>query len=165
MQSELLKIGIAPKYHDSVSLKPLKSYFLYGDIGTGKTYEAAGLAREALRQGLTTRFYSMARLFDAILGYDRHDPSDYTLSSIRNCGFLVIDDLGKEKLTEWKYEQLFEVIDHRYGHEKMTCITSNYSLSELADKWGENIGGQAIVSRIAEMCSVVKLTGEDRRLG
>ncbi len=159
------KIGITKKYQNAASTRPIESYFLYGAIGTGKTYEASALAREANRLGMYVRFYSAAGLFNALRSYDPHDGNDYTLECIKNGDVLVIDDLGKEKLTEWKYEQLFDVIDHRYNNEKTTIITSNYLLSELAGIYGDNISGQAIVSRLAEMCKVVDMGGKDRRLG
>lgn len=158
------KIGIPPKFHQATSSNQVKSYYIFGAVGSGKTYEAVGLAKKALEEGMKVIFYSAAKLFEALREYNHQDPSDYTLSTIRNRDVLIIDDLGKEKLTEWKYEQLFDIIDHRYGFEKTTIITSNYSLSDLAKRYGDNVGGQAIVSRIAEMCEQMDMGGKDRRL-
>lgn len=163
--NELKNAGIPPRFYHAKSSNQLKSYYIFGVVGSGKTYEAVGLAKTAIEDGTEVAFFSTAKLFEALRKYNPQDSSDNTMSMLRNRAVLIIDDLGKEKLTEWKYEQLFDIIDHRYGYNKTTIITSNYDLEELAERYGDNVSGQAIVSRIAEMCEQVDMGGKDRRLG
>ncbi len=84
-----------------------------------------------------------------------HQILDY-YSSVR---VLFLDDIGTEKTTDWAQQTLYTVIDHRYREVLQTVITSNLSLNELSDKTGDRI-----TSRIAEMCVVIELKGQDRRL-
>jgi DNA replication protein DnaC len=154
------KAQIPAKFRDAQTEWPIASYFLCGEVGTGKTYTAAALALKA--DGYVS-FRSSFSLFNQLREYDPRDPNDYSKAIIENADFLVIDDVGKEKMTDWKFEQLFGLINHRYENELTTTITSNFTLSELAVLWGDDINGQAIVSRIAEMCDVVLLDGIDRR--
>lgn len=71
----------------------------------------------------------------------------------------MLDDIGAEKPTEWVRETLFSLIDFRYQNNKPIIFTSNFHLSNL-----ENKLGKPIISRIVEMCRVIKLDGEDFRL-
>ena len=74
--------------------------------------------------------------------------------------FLVLDDLGVEKITDWSFTVLYLIIDNRYNNYKQTVITSNDTLDELAKKLGED----RIPSRICGMCTTVDMNGNDYRL-
>ena len=73
--------------------------------------------------------------------------------------FMVLDDLGVEKTTDWSLQTLYAIIDHRYRNMKKTIITSNLNLNELSDKLGDRIA-----SRIAGMCKTIEIKGKDRRI-
>lgn len=44
---------------------------------------------------------------------------------------LVIDDLGKEKPTEWVLEKLFLIVNNRYNNYLPIVITTNYNRNQL----------------------------------
>lgn len=159
------KAQIPPIFWEAETDLPVCSYFITGEVGTGKSYTASALAIKAIEESIGyVSFRSVKSLFDHIREYDPFNPNDYSRAIIENASLLVIDDAGKESMTDWKFEQLFGLINHRYEHGLTTIITSNYSLSELAQKWGNDANGQAIVSRIYEMCEVIVKTGDDKRL-
>ena len=66
---------------------------------------------------------------------------------------------GSEKITEWVLETFYLLINKKYNERIPLVITSNFKLMNLATQLNDRI-----VSRIVEMCDVVELTGEDRRL-
>lgn len=82
--------------------------------------------------------------------------SDYI---IKGGGLYFIDDIGSEKVTEWVEEIVYLLINVRYEQTAPMIFSSNLSLSELAEKIGDRSA-----SRIKEMCHIIKLDGEDRRL-
>lgn len=136
--------------------------YLWGDVGTGKTYSAASAVRLALKAGLTAKLTTSKRLLDAIKkGYDEHD--SYALESAETVQLLVLDDLGAERPTDWAIETLSGLIDARYATNHPTIITSNFRLGELRDTWG-GIPGARVASRIAGACKTIHFTGDDRRL-
>ena len=45
-------------------------------------------------------------------------------------GLLVLDDLGKEKTSEWVEETLNLVVNTRYNHQRATIFTSNFEEKE-----------------------------------
>lgn len=75
--------------------------------------------------------------------------------------FLILDDLGTEKSTDFANSILDSVIDARYQKAKArhTIITTNLSLKELE----ENRGHARILSRINDVGSIVELTHRYRK--
>ena len=61
-------------------------------------------------------------------------------------------------MTEWNREKLFEVINARYEDYLPTIITTNLTPKQMQAEFGD-----AVYSRIIEMCDAVVLGGEDKR--
>lgn len=133
--------------------------FIYGGYGTGKT----GLAVSALKTHIEREvaggwFYVVSDLLEQTrrsYGGEGADP----LQEVRGRGFVVLDDLGAERPTEWVQERLFQLINHRHGHFLPTIITSNLDMAHIAGALGERIAG-----RLTEMCIVVEVEGRDLRV-
>ena len=64
------------------------------------------------------------------------------------------DDCDKLKLTEFKYQEIFSLIDTIYRKQLGISLTSNLELGDLARS--ERLP-QAAVSRIDRMCRVILL--------
>lgn len=76
------------------------------------------------------------------------------------CGApLIIDDLGKEKQSEFTNELLFRVVNRRYKDNLPLIVTTNYRLPDLAKRLD-----YAVFSRIVELCKAVDMRGRDYRL-
>jgi DNA replication protein DnaC len=72
--------------------------------------------------------------------------------------FLVLDDLGVEKSSEFSTLMIYLIINRRCTSGKTTIITSNLSLSEIQERLSERIS-----SRIKGMCREITVTGNDKR--
>jgi len=72
--------------------------------------------------------------------------------------FLYLDDIGTEYKTEFANEKLFTLLDYRVAKELPTFITTNLSLSEIKNTYGERIH-----SRINELCVPIQVRGDDQR--
>lgn len=162
-----------PQAQKYVSMK--KGLYISGDRGTGKTHLAVALMREHLKNmrmlyngseyrinlNMIPVFISVPELLLEIRqSYSNGGSSEKEIIdkyTVRD--FLVMDDLGVEKSTDWSLQILYIIIDRRYREEKRTIITSNLSLDDLADKLDDRIA-----SRIAGMCVLVPMKGSDRRL-
>lgn len=80
---------------------------------------------------------------------------------------LIIDDLGKEKPSEWGLEKLFTVINSRYENNLPVIITTNYDQNSLINRLsisGEIKIAKSIISRLYEMCYLVKIEDRDHRI-
>jgi len=90
------------------------------------------------------------------------------LAPLVSCDLLIIDDLGTERLEGRVLEEMFRLVDGRYGHEGATIVTSNWRPSELAQRIAEgsdDVMAEKVVARLVEMCPPVEWHYHDRRLG
>ena len=117
---------------------PLKSLYLYGEYGSGKTTYAMAIVRQVMREWSSKRYiwprYMSARQLDSrLLQASRCDEGDeYELTSISEIDLLFIDDFDKVSPTERFQVQLFEIINRRQINNLPTVITSNFAHKELS---------------------------------
>lgn len=132
--------------------------YIWGPRGTGKTHLATALVRRK-DYGLMVKPQNMLRLMRDRF-YDSKREAD-GIDFFVNHRLLCIDDLGTEPLTPHTRSLLYEVIDGRWLNKKQgLLITSNYSPDELAAQ----LEADRIASRIAGMCRIIRLGGNDRRI-
>jgi DNA replication protein DnaC len=161
-----------------------KGLFLEGPRGVGKTHaEAALMKSKILQAGLIEGWidgavkepcwmkplyqdyplYISASEFLLKIRATFKNNSEMTeneaIEKYSNAKILYLDDIGAEKPTDWAIATLYLLIDRRYSEMRQTVISSNLSLDELADRFDDRIS-----SRVAGMCSVIKMEGKDRRL-
>lgn len=105
--------------------RDIKSLALFGVPGVGKTHLAIVVLRELIhRYAIPGRYaHVLHSLEDAksSFGGDGVNP----INSIKQFPFLVLDDLGSERSTNWALEQVSRIIDFRVNDELPTLITSN----------------------------------------
>ncbi|MGB9813502.1 MAG: ATP-binding protein [Thermovenabulum sp.] len=139
--------------------------YITGGYGVGKTHLAAAIANYLIQNLKATVIFGNVTTLLGRIRYAYSDSSQYEedqiMKELYDVDLLIIDDLGKEKPTEWVEEKLYTVINQRYEDYKPIVVTSNLEL-EVIEQRLENCGG-AIVSRIIEMCRGIKIVGSDFR--
>jgi DNA replication protein DnaC len=79
---------------------------------------------------------------------------------------LVLDDVGKEKTSEWVEETMTFIVNSRYNNRLTTIFTSNYEDTpdlEVLDSLRVRVGSR-MYSRMHEMCEFIEYGGADYRL-
>lgn len=137
-----------------------ESLFIHGPCGSGKSHLAAAVLQKwsSYLQG-SVGFERTTHLMRSIRGMKGFEESLY-IESLAAKKLLVIDDLGVGRGTEFTLSVLYEIIEertHRGRHGLI--ITSNLSLDEIADKFGDD----RLTSRIAGMCKSVHMDLPDWR--
>jgi DNA replication protein DnaC len=164
---------------------------LYGEVGSGKSTMAAHILHQILSQELYVPRYLEAlksrtlenqqsseyrilskyqfvrlplllQMIKRSFSKDYEGPSEAELlDQCMLARFLVLDDLGVELTTDWAFQTLYLIVDERYGEERPTVFTSNFSL----DKLDQKLNDLRLVSRIVGMCGehVYEIEGKDRR--
>jgi DNA replication protein DnaC len=74
-------------------------------------------------------------------------------------GLLVLDDLGRERISEWSAEVLYGLVSERYDERRPTAVTSNVAAAQL-----QRAGYGAVLSRLAERGLILELDAPDYRL-
>jgi DNA replication protein DnaC len=138
------------------------SLFLFGNRGAGKTHLMAAMVNDLIQQGeLKTYMVSAPRLLIDIRDNMIHGEVNEAqmIQRLNKREFLFLDDLGTEKPTEWVLQTLYMLVDSRYISNMSIVVSSNYSLKDISAKLDDRIA-----SRIAEMCKLVQLKFDDRRV-
>lgn len=134
--------------------------FLYGSFGVGKTHLAVSILNCLLKKNDEVIFKPSGELFDDIISSFEKKNTQEIIKLYSNVKNLIIDDLGKEKPTEFTISTLYKIINARYENELPTIITSNYTINQLINKFkinGDEITAISIFRRITEYCKIVEI--------
>lgn len=143
------------RWRDSPTSAPW--LYLYGAVGTGKTWAVVAAIREAVKVPRTVAWELVT--FSALLESRRPGTQQVDGCRYEKADLLVVDDLGMVKSSsEWAIEELWRVVDYRRRNQLATVLTGNVPPAGLSAEFNEQI-----VSRIAQSCIVVAMAGTDRR--
>lgn len=137
---------------------------LAGGYGSGKTHLAAAVCNVLVDRGIPVLYGTFVEHLENIRNDFEHTGLNLYLSKMKSTPVLVIDDLGKEKKTDWTRQTLFDVINYRYEHMLPTIITTNLVSNGKYDDLARHVEG-AVWSRFCEMCNIVETAGGDYRQG
>ncbi len=130
--------------------------FLVGPWGTGKSHLAYAVLHELVKAGNPGMAATVPDLMDDLRPGQE---AEGKITILKNIDFLVLDDLGAQKNTEWVTERIFVIVNARYADLRPTIYTSNSRLEELE----RTPGWARIIDRIIEACRVVKMDGSSYR--
>lgn len=141
---------------------------MHGISGIGKTRAAWKLTNrfwaDGLKQGynLPITFLAMRDFESKVIEAFEDRKHASALREICNAYFLVLDDLGKEKLTSRMAIDLFSVIDHRTENDLPTVITTNFSGKAFLERFlpQDRETGIAIGRRIRDYFTIQGMSHE-----
>lgn len=175
------RIEVPPKCEDMMMARSQASRFaheytvgaegllLYGSTGTGKTLLSCCILQFLiLQRGVSARFVEFGHLLTELRNCFREPGrARDVIEPLVSVPFLVIDELGKGRGSDWELSVLDDLISKRYNAERTTLLTTNYPIQQSAVFEGEEDlserVGMRIYSRLVEMCRPVQLNGEDYR--
>jgi DNA replication protein DnaC len=156
-----------------------KGLLFTGTMGVGKTHLAVGVVQRLVRErGVKGLFCDYRELLKSIQNSYNTEVRTTELELLKPvfaAEVLVLDDLGAQKPNEWVWDTVALILNTRYNDRQSTIITTNYDdlpaggsrLNEFEraarePTLGDRIGDR-MLSRLAEMCIRVKMTGKDCR--
>ncbi len=155
---------------------PPPGLVLYGPVGRGKTHFVVAAARTLLlTRGARVRFLEFTHLIaDLKAAFDRGEGASSLLDGLGEIDVLVLDELGKGRLTEFEDQMLDDLISRRYNAGLPILATTNYDPREPTGQRTANLArpggpqptlgdrvGDRVFSRLREMCRFYPLGGED----
>lgn len=189
IDGRIRKTGVPMKYRDAVCSAPWSwdwaessspGLYIWGDTGVGKTYEASAIiqrqarlwaaSQPSLHIGVVGKSFMAYRFttLSAILDQTRASGTtrDEVLERYNRFEMLCLDDLGKEKGSDYTLETLYRLIDLRLANGLRTIITSNMNPVELVNVLNPDDSGKMVADAILDRMrqyTVVEYCGESRR--
>ncbi len=169
-KNQLKVIKWLDDFYESFDLaKSMKGLYLHGSFGSGKTYLLTALLNELEHKKNAT--VEIVYFPDALrtLKEDWENFS-YQMNRYQNVDFLLLDDIGAEKVTEWgRDEVLGTILQYRMNANKTTFFTSNLTIEELeqhlslASTGVDKVKARRIIERIKQLTADLMLVSENRR--
>lgn len=146
--------------------KKNKGLYLHGSFGSGKTYILSAMFNELKKLGYTTEIvYFPTLLRDLKSDFDELDS---TLSYLETVDFLLLDDIGAEKVSEWSRDEILgTILQSRMNNAKTTFFTSNFTIDELENHFANNseiVKSRRIIERIKVLSEDMELISNNRRI-
>jgi DNA replication protein DnaC len=137
-----------------------RSLTLVGPTRTGKTTAAYAITNDAHVSGAWVVAGTAADLSAELKPDGEPLAFDYAVS----CDLLLLDDLGRERVTDWWLEQLQRIVDARRTNERRLIVTTNTlpdpqaAYDELAARYGA-----PVAERLIDDGGIVVLDGPAHR--
>lgn len=133
----------------------MRGLLLYGPPGTGKSWLAACIANALNAQNVPVLFLSAPRL----LAGSAESISE-ALDVMGRAKLLVLDDLGAERATEYRAEQIFNIVETRLNGGKPLIVTTNNPPDTVE---GLEARFRRTWERLRAMCYPVRMTAGNWR--
>ena len=143
--------------------QPTKGFLVYGRPGAGKTHLVCATLRYlALEKRVACRYVEfMLLLSDIRAGFDSNRGHMEVLRPLVQVPVLAIDELGKERGTDWERSMLDELISRRFNSGLTTLfatlaalrrLSGRSSVNELLAPLRSRSGATTTTSAMAERC-------------
>jgi len=150
-----------------------KGMFLYGSMGSGKTYALCAMANELAKRGVGSALVYFPELIAQIKASFSGETSAHglTVEKLKTVPVLMLDDIGSEPVTSWmRDEVLGRILNHRMMHELPTFFSSNFNFEQLQTHYAqttrneyEPVKAARILERIKALAIPVELVGRNYR--
>ena len=133
---------------------------LVGPAGCGKTRAAWILLKRLHFENLRVFGITSTGFAKACADQFHDNPqakalAEDTLTRCRRTKVLLLDDLGKQKMTERSELELFDLLEHRSSHELPIIWTANAAKGDLR-KMLSSDRGEPILRRLSEFTNIVR---------
>lgn len=150
-------LAFATAYADDFDavLKTGRCALFVGNVGTGKTHLAAGIALRLMRRDnrcvLFSSVMQAVRSIKDTWGKGGALSESQAIAALVRPDLLILDEVGVQFGSKTEELLMFEILNERYCARKPTLLMSNLPLDEVKDYLGERIfdrlredGGEAV---------------------
>ena len=146
-----------------VWLDQMYNLIFMGPSGTGKTFMASGLVRDAVLRGYKAQFMTMDNLIGILRMKDVSSSAMCAYNNILKCNLLGVDDIMLMPMKKEEAVAFFNLINAL--HEKASVIiTTNKAPTEWVEVLHDEVLATALLDRLLFHCEVVRLSGTSYRM-
>lgn len=136
--------------------------FLIGPAGVGKSHLAQALGHEAARRGYDVISIRTSEMLAHLHAGRADETYARRLALYQNVDVLILDDFGLKPMRPPAPEDLYEIIDARYGHGAI-ILTTNRAFEEWPELFENSVLASAALDRLAHGATQIVITGDSYR--
>ncbi len=139
-----------------------RNVLVTGPTGVGKTFICCALGNLACRNGFSSRYYRLPRLF-MDLGIARGDGSyPSLLRKLAKTDLLILDDWGLGPFTPAESRELLEALEDRC-QTRSTVVASQAPVEKWYELMPDSTVADAVMDRLVHNAHKIALRGESMR--
>jgi DNA replication protein DnaC len=135
-----------------------------GQPGCGKTHLAVAIATLAVEAGFRGYFTNAEEMVANIAQAAREGTLPSKLKTYTAPSVLVIDDVGLLPMERGAASAFYQVVNQRYEKQHSTIVTTNRSLPDWGEIFGDAVVASAILDRLMHNAVVFNIKGPSWRL-
>ena len=139
-----------------------QNILITGATGVGKSFLAQALAKQAIFEGYSAKYYRVTRLLEEIKIARLEGSYTKTLQKLSRINLLILDDFGVTPLKSDELSDLFEVIEERTLLGS-TIITAQLPIKEWHSYLGNATIADAMMDRLIYSAHRIEMKGESMR--
>lgn len=145
------EIKFCKNYANDFTAETSKGIMMIGNSGTGITTLLACICNELINKEYKCLFTTLTNLIREFTAYSSEHAGSIKdkLRWLMDFDFIVLDDVGRENLTDTRKEIFFQIIDTLYNNEKVVAFTAN---PEMIFKLKRDNELSAILDRLKCLC-------------
>ena len=143
-------------------VRSAESVFLLGPTGVGKPHLAQALGHEAVRRGFDVLYLRASQMLMNLQAGRADGSYERRLAALVAVDVLILDDFGLKPMRPPAPEDLYEVIDGRYGKRPLV-LTTNRAFDEWPELFDNSVLASAALDRLAHGATQIVIQGDSYR--
>lgn len=139
-----------------------ENIIITGPTGTGKSYLAQAIGRQACLLLHKTKYYTTSSLMDEVTLARLQGTYPKLIKSMQRTSLLILDDFGLHPFDQNARQALMDIVEYKYDQSSI-IITSQIPITKWHELIGEGTIADAILDRLIHSSHRLEIKGESLR--